>query len=138
LKTLVFDYLQDWRRIFVAIQRYAKLASKRFEAPVQNRIVWHGGEPLLLPLPYMEEVVAMQREVFGPEALASGNIRSFKKRTKLWSSLALSGSALPGKGVCRPLGGQAIPRDAASFHHIDHRPAAGHRFLNAPVQGGFR
>lgn len=68
---------EQWRRVLMAARRYGELASERSGEPVQSRIVWHGGEPLLLPLAYIESVVDLEREVFGKQAIESGAVRNF-------------------------------------------------------------
>lgn len=56
--------MQNWRAILEAIRWYHEELERRGE-PVVSQIIWHGGEPLLLPLPYYRAVHALEREVFG-------------------------------------------------------------------------
>lgn len=49
-----------WERVLDAIGSYHHLLAERFGGEVESRIIWHGGEPLLLPLPYLKEVVQLQ------------------------------------------------------------------------------
>jgi uncharacterized protein len=65
---------EQWSRILVAARRYHQLQHERFGEPGQTVVVWHGGEPLLLPPTYFEAVLALQRQEFGWEALELRNI----------------------------------------------------------------
>ena len=56
--------LENWRAILESILWYHEELERRGE-PVVTQIIWHGGEPLLLPLPYYRSVVALEGEVFG-------------------------------------------------------------------------
>lgn len=64
--------LSEWARIFQAIRRATELQSAHTGVPVKAQIVWHGGEPLLLPTGYMESVLALQEEILGRTALIAG------------------------------------------------------------------
>lgn len=66
--------LRDWRRLLEAARAYHDLSAQRLKVPIESRIVWHGGEPLLLPAAYVREVLALERDVFGAEALARGEV----------------------------------------------------------------
>jgi uncharacterized protein len=61
--------LEQWRRLLVAMQRYHDSLTPRFR--VETQIVWHGGEPLLLPTDYFTSVMALQREILGADRLAA-------------------------------------------------------------------
>ena len=64
--------IEGWRKILESARWYhEKLQRESRDEEVVTQIVWHGGEPLLLPLSYFEEVLALQREVLGAEALAA-------------------------------------------------------------------
>jgi len=56
--------LENWRSILESVRWYQEILERRGE-PVRTQIIWHGGEPLLLPLPYYREVLALEREIFG-------------------------------------------------------------------------
>jgi uncharacterized protein len=45
---------EQWRKILQAARRYAELQRERFAEPASTRIVWHGGEPILLPMSYLK------------------------------------------------------------------------------------
>jgi uncharacterized protein len=68
---------EQWHKLLQAARRYAERQRRRLAEPVQTRIIWHGGEPILLPLPYFKAVHALECEVFGPEAVARGEIVNF-------------------------------------------------------------
>jgi uncharacterized protein len=57
--------MELWERILVAIRSHNDLEARRCGRPTRSSIVWHGGEPLLLPVDYMKEVRALQHKVFG-------------------------------------------------------------------------
>ena len=61
--------LDEWRRILIAVRSYQQRLESRLKEEVQSRIVWHGGEPLLLSDAYIASVLALEEEVFGPGAL---------------------------------------------------------------------
>jgi uncharacterized protein len=54
------------------IREYHQKRAAELRAPFQSCIVWHGGEPMLLPLSYYERVVNLQHQILGGEALARG------------------------------------------------------------------
>lgn len=64
--------LSEWAKIFQAIKAATELQSQRTGVPVKAQIVWHGGEPLLLPTDYMQAVLAMQDSILGRAALDAG------------------------------------------------------------------
>jgi len=64
--------LPEWAKIFQAIKTATELQSQRTGVPVKAQIVWHGGEPLLLPSDYMQAVLAMQESILGRAALEAG------------------------------------------------------------------
>lgn len=64
--------LSGWAKIFRAIRSHSELQVRRLGIPAQSQIVWHGGEPLLLPTGYLRDVLALQAEILGREALDRG------------------------------------------------------------------
>lgn len=64
--------LPEWGKIFGAIKSATELQSGRLGVPVKAQIVWHGGEPLLLPDDYLREVLALQEAILGRAALDGG------------------------------------------------------------------
>ena len=65
-----------WPRIFAAVRTLAERDERESGAPGTNRLIWHGGEPTLLPLDYFERVMALQRAAFPADWLAGGRIRN--------------------------------------------------------------
>ena len=66
--------LDGWERLLLMIRQYHQKRAAELGAPFQSCIVWHGGEPLLLPLAYYEQVVDLQHRILGDEALTSGDV----------------------------------------------------------------
>ena len=71
-----FDELDDkrrispegWRAILESTRWYQEEIERRFPGQeIKTRYVWHGGEPLLLPLSYYREVLQLQRDILGAE-----------------------------------------------------------------------
>lgn len=58
-----------WGRILSAARRFHELQTELFGEAGRTTIVWHGGEPLLLPLGYFEEVLRLERDILGRSAL---------------------------------------------------------------------
>jgi len=52
-----------WRRILAAAKEYHLRQTGGEAAEGMTRFVWHGGEPLCLPVAYWQDVIALQREV---------------------------------------------------------------------------
>jgi len=57
--------IAGWRRILEAADAYREIRCERHGVSARSLILWHGGEPLLLPPGYLREVVALQREILG-------------------------------------------------------------------------
>lgn len=62
--------LEGWERLLVMIREYHQKRAAELRAPFQSCIIWHGGEPMLLPLSYYEQVVDLQHRILGDQALA--------------------------------------------------------------------
>ncbi|CAM4344613.1 hypothetical protein MB901379_02640 [Mycobacterium basiliense] len=79
-----WDHLSDptrmsedvWTHALVTIRDYAELTSQRCGYDIPLDIIWHGGEPTLLPRPYFERVFALQREIFPNEWIESRRVRN--------------------------------------------------------------
>jgi uncharacterized protein len=79
-----WDHLSDptrmpeavWKRTLLAIRDYSELASAEHGEPVPTDIIWHGGEPLTLPMAYFRNVMELQKSTFPREWLESGRIRN--------------------------------------------------------------
>jgi uncharacterized protein len=67
---------QVWRHALVAIREYAQLTAERCGYQIPLDIIWHGGEPTLLPRSYFERVVELQREVFSREWIERRRVRN--------------------------------------------------------------
>ena len=55
----------EWRRILAAAKEYHLRQTGGEIAERMTRFVWHGGEPLCLPVAYWRDVIALQREMLG-------------------------------------------------------------------------
>jgi uncharacterized protein len=68
--------LPQWRQLLKAIRDYHLLLRETIdgERAVRSNIIWHGGEPLLLPATYFEQVFEAQREVLDPEGIDYCNV----------------------------------------------------------------
>jgi uncharacterized protein len=64
--------LEGWERLLLMVREYHHRRAPQLQTSFQSCIVWHGGEPLLLPVAYYERVVELQHRILGDEALASG------------------------------------------------------------------
>jgi uncharacterized protein len=73
-----------WRRALEAIREYAELAADRNDGLTAVDIVWHGGEPLLLPLSYFKEVLELQKAIL-PREWAEAGILTNLVQTNLYS-----------------------------------------------------
>lgn len=66
--------LEGWERLLLMIREYHERRVAELGSSFQSCIVWHGGEPMLLPLSYYERVVDLQHRILGDEALSSGAV----------------------------------------------------------------
>lgn len=68
--------LSQWRPLLEAVRDYDGILgrSRRDGRSVRNNIIWHGGEPLLLPPTYFEEVFDAQREILAPADVEYCNV----------------------------------------------------------------
>jgi uncharacterized protein len=76
--------IEQWRRILIAVRRNHDVQEAIYGGQYKSAIVWHGGEPLLLPLAYLERVICLQHEVLGTAALARGAFVNYLQ-TNLYS-----------------------------------------------------
>lgn len=58
--------LAQWERLLRSIHAYHERRQNEVGEPFRSIIIWHGGEPLLLPPSYVRSVFDLQREVLGP------------------------------------------------------------------------
>jgi uncharacterized protein len=75
--------LDQWRSLLLAIRRYHEAIARESTVVTETDIVWHGGEPLLLPSDYIAAVMALEREILG-EGLQRRQYRNFLQ-TNLYS-----------------------------------------------------
>ncbi len=57
--------LVDWEVLLRSIRSYHERRSAELDGSFTTTIIWHGGEPLLLPLPYLRSVFELQRQLLG-------------------------------------------------------------------------
>ena len=57
--------LGEWKRLLESIRRYHERRIAEVGEPFTTTIIWHGGEPLLLPLPYLRAVFDLQHQMLG-------------------------------------------------------------------------
>lgn len=72
-KRMSFDV---WRHALVAIREYTELTAERCGYQIPVDIIWHGGEPTLLPRPYFEHVVDLQQETFPHDWIEQRRVRN--------------------------------------------------------------
>jgi uncharacterized protein len=65
--------LAQWEQLLTSVRWYHDQRSQACSRPVHTVIIWHGGEPLLLPSDYIAGVMRLQRRVLGEE-LARGRV----------------------------------------------------------------
>jgi uncharacterized protein len=66
--------LDVWGSALRAILEYSELAEDQLGLPIFSSIIWHGGEPLLLPPPYFESVLELQSKIFPDEWIKQGRV----------------------------------------------------------------
>ena len=82
--------LHLWRKVLQAACDYHLLEEERRGTPVTTRIVWHGGEPLVLPRDYLERTLALKEEV-----VAAAGIPAHRVETAMQTNLyAVSDAAI--------------------------------------------
>lgn len=76
-----------WEKLLIAVREQLHLASERYRpfGGVRTRLIWHGGEPLLLPLDYVREVIDLQRRILPGEWLAKGGSVRNALQTNLYA-----------------------------------------------------
>jgi uncharacterized protein len=65
--------LDGWTRLLGVIRQYHERHAGELNPRFQTCIVWHGGEPMLLPLAYFEQVMELQHRILGTRALRRGD-----------------------------------------------------------------
>jgi uncharacterized protein len=64
--------LEDWGRLLHSIRDYHEMRAAATGAPQRSNVIWHGGEPTLLPISYIRSVLEMQSAIFGADRLENG------------------------------------------------------------------
>ena len=62
--------LELWRKVLRAACDYHLMQEERCGGLVSTRIIWHGGEPLTLPLDYLQSTFAMKDELVATAGIA--------------------------------------------------------------------
>jgi uncharacterized protein len=65
-----------WEKLFETIKALEETAGSAGREPLAETIVWHGGEPSVLPLDYLESVMALEHAIFPPSWHRNGWIRN--------------------------------------------------------------
>lgn len=65
--------LPGWERLLKIIKIYHRRRVAAVGRDFRTCIIWHGGEPMLLPVPYLENVMELQRTILGKRALDRGD-----------------------------------------------------------------
>lgn len=65
-----------WRSTLRAIVEYAEMAERQLGVPISSDVIWHGGEPLLLPADYFRSVLELQAEIVPAEWIEQGRVRN--------------------------------------------------------------
>lgn len=73
-----------WERLLHSVREYHERQEARLGRKLETRIVWHGGEPTLLPLSYFEKVLELQARILGARRLRSGEFQN-TLQTNLYS-----------------------------------------------------
>jgi uncharacterized protein len=68
--------LEGWEKLLRAILSYHDFRARETGVRQRSNIIWHGGEPTLLPLDYIREVLQMERSILGEERLKAGEFRN--------------------------------------------------------------
>jgi uncharacterized protein len=61
-----------WERLLHSARDYHDRQEARLGRTLETRIIWHGGEPALLPLSYFEKVLELQSRILGESRLRRG------------------------------------------------------------------
>ncbi len=55
--------IDGWRHVLNAVRRYHVRLEQRLNVPVESHVIWHGGEPLMLPWSYLDQVMTLQHSM---------------------------------------------------------------------------
>ena len=76
--------LSFWARILKTIKIMSERTEQAIGPPPTDILVWHGGEPTILPLDYLEQIMQLQHEIFPPSWFTDGRIKN-RIQTNLYS-----------------------------------------------------
>jgi uncharacterized protein len=65
--------LPGWERLLKMVKAYHRRRVAAVGKEFRTCIIWHGGEPMLLPVRYLESVMELQRTILGKRALDRGD-----------------------------------------------------------------
>ena len=68
--------LDLWERVLRAACDYHRLQEARHAKPVSTRIIWHGGEPLALPLEYLKRTFELKEEIVATAGISPERVTS--------------------------------------------------------------
>jgi uncharacterized protein len=68
--------LQLWEKVLCAACDYHHLQQAHHSTPVSTRIIWHGGEPLALPLEYLKQTFELKDRVVAAARIAPEHVTS--------------------------------------------------------------
>jgi uncharacterized protein len=75
-----------WERVLQAAFDHHHETARQFPADdVRTVIIWHGGEPTLLPVAYFEMVIDLQHRIFGKDCIESGRLEN-RMQTNLYAT----------------------------------------------------
>lgn len=77
--------IDTWKNLFRAVVDYNEFLAQRLGSYPNTHIVWHGGEPLLLPLSYIREVQSLLREKLERVAANNGARVTTSMQTNLFN-----------------------------------------------------
>lgn len=76
--------LELWEKVLLAIRDYRLMHEAIYDESLHSGIIWHGGEPMIQPISYWQQIMALQEKIFPAEWLVDGTI-SNSVQTNLYS-----------------------------------------------------
>jgi uncharacterized protein len=68
--------LEQWAKTLRAVCEYHRRRRSSVGAPTTSRVIWHGGEPLALPLNYLERTFELKRQILDEHAIPPSEIET--------------------------------------------------------------
>jgi uncharacterized protein len=68
--------LEQWAKTLRAVCEYHRRREALLGTPLRSRVIWHGGEPLALPLDYLEQTFELKLQIMREEAIAPNMIET--------------------------------------------------------------